>query len=132
MRFLTLVKMNNNVVSKGYGPNKRESKSQAVHALLRIICPNIYEQWKEKIKTYQFNINPNDICRQQQAELERIKAMTQPPPLDEEMVIDCSEHSSPDKSLRVIEYQSINNENMSPYLPSNRALGSVHNSDNKS
>lgn len=50
--------MNGETVSKGYGPNKREAKDKAVHPLLKIICPNIYVQWQERLKTHVFNINP--------------------------------------------------------------------------
>lgn len=52
LRFLTSVKMNSEVVSKGYGPNKKEAKNNAVHMLLKIMCPEIYAGWKEKIKTH--------------------------------------------------------------------------------
>jgi len=70
LRFLTFVKMNNEVVSKGYGPNKKESKTSAVLSLLKIICPNIYEEWQEKLKTHVFNINPG---RPNKNELEKME-----------------------------------------------------------
>ena len=59
MRFLTMVKMNNNIVSKGYGPNKREAKIAAVESLLSIICPKIFQEFKEKLKQHAFKTNPN-------------------------------------------------------------------------
>lgn len=58
--------MNNEVVSKGYGPNKREAKNSAVLSLLKIICPKIYEEWQEKLKTHKFHINPNGPNKQEQ------------------------------------------------------------------
>ena len=42
MRFLTRIKMNDQVVSKGFGPNKKASKFAAANILLSLICPNIY------------------------------------------------------------------------------------------
>jgi hypothetical protein len=53
MRFLTRIKINDQVVSKGFGPNKKASKMAAASILLDLICPNIYNQWKEKVKTKQ-------------------------------------------------------------------------------
>jgi hypothetical protein len=51
--------MNGEIVSKGYGPNKRDAKAVAATSLLKIICPNIYREWQEKLKTHTFHINPN-------------------------------------------------------------------------
>jgi len=51
--------MNGEIVSKGYGPNKRDAKTAACTSLLNIICPNIYKEWQEKLKTHTFHINPN-------------------------------------------------------------------------
>jgi len=42
MRFLTTISMNDHVVSKGFGINKRASKIAASQILLQLICPNIY------------------------------------------------------------------------------------------
>jgi dsRNA-specific ribonuclease len=39
MRFLTKIKINEDVVSKGMGPNKRDAKIAASQILLQIICP---------------------------------------------------------------------------------------------
>jgi len=43
LRFLTCLKMNSEIVSKGYGPNKREAKIAAVTSLLNVIAPNIFK-----------------------------------------------------------------------------------------
>ena len=64
------MKMNNEVVSKGYGPNKKESKNSAVLMLLKIICPNIYEEWQEKLKTHVFNINPGRVNKKDHEKME--------------------------------------------------------------
>ena len=45
--------MNDQVVSKGFGPNKKASKFAAANILLNLICPNIYKQWQEKVKSKQ-------------------------------------------------------------------------------
>ena len=63
--------MNNEVVSKGYGPNKKEAKNSAVLILLKIICPNIYMQWQEKLKTHVFNINPGRVNKKEMEQLEQ-------------------------------------------------------------
>jgi len=39
MRFLTKIKINEDVVSKGMGPNKRDAKIAASQIFLQIICP---------------------------------------------------------------------------------------------
>ena len=45
MKFMTKIKLNDNVVSKGYGQNKKASKTAAAQILLQIICPNIHREW---------------------------------------------------------------------------------------
>ena len=49
MRFYTKVILNNQVVSKGYGRNKKASKSAAVQILLQCICPKMYNEWQQYI-----------------------------------------------------------------------------------
>lgn len=73
MRFLTLIKINNNIVSKGYGPNKKDSKVAAAQLLLSVICPTIYQEWQEKIKTSPKVINPNQVQKQQEVEEEKFE-----------------------------------------------------------
>ena len=51
LRFLTKIKMIDEVVARGYGPNKQESKTAAAQILLQIICPKIFKEWSEKLKT---------------------------------------------------------------------------------
>lgn len=86
-----MVKLNNEIVSKGYGPNKKESKSNAIHMLLKIMCPVIYGQWREKIKTYKFNINPNNPQLHEKLQLEeRLARQRESTQVDSEMVIECS------------------------------------------
>ena len=53
MRFLTCIKMNEHIVSKGFGPNKKASKFAAAHILLNMVCPRIYKEWQEKVKSRQ-------------------------------------------------------------------------------
>ena len=50
MKFMTNIKLNDIVVSKGYGQNKKSSKTAAAEILLEIICPNILKEWKNKVK----------------------------------------------------------------------------------
>ena len=45
MRFLTKIEMNDEVVAKGFGPNKKIAKSAAAHILLQTICPKIYREF---------------------------------------------------------------------------------------
>ena len=47
--------MNNQIVSKGWGPNKKDAKTAAAQILLQVICPNIFKEWKEKLKTHSFD-----------------------------------------------------------------------------
>jgi hypothetical protein len=93
MRFLTMVKMNSNVVSKGYGPNKREAKIAAVESLLSIICPKIFQEFKDKLKSHAFKTNPNQVSKieQQNWEMSLRQQSTQP---DTEMVIEYTSDNS--------------------------------------
>ena len=50
MKFMTKIKLNDHVVSKGFGQNKKSSKTAAAQILLEIICPNIHKEWQEKLK----------------------------------------------------------------------------------
>ena len=41
--------MNDKIVSKGFGPNKKASKLAAINILLELMCPKIFKEWQEKI-----------------------------------------------------------------------------------
>ena len=63
--------MNGQIVSKGYGPNKREAKISAVEMLLPIICPKIYAEWNAKIRAHMFKANPNQAEKIKQENYQR-------------------------------------------------------------
>jgi len=48
MKFLTIVSLNGQDVSKGFGSSKKESKQAAVKILLKLLCPKIYQEWAKK------------------------------------------------------------------------------------
>ena len=50
-----MIKLNNEIVSKGWGPNKKDAKTAAAQILLQVICPTIFKEWKEKLKTHSFD-----------------------------------------------------------------------------
>ena len=72
--------MNEDTVSKGYGPTKKAAKTAAVHILLQLICPTIYKEWQDKIAALQpeaqniknleqnaINKNPNNCLQNDSA-----------------------------------------------------------------
>jgi hypothetical protein len=43
MRFQTKILFGEKTVSRGFGPNKKESKLEAAKILLELLCPKIYK-----------------------------------------------------------------------------------------
>jgi len=45
MRFFGTLKMNDYVVGKGYGGNKKQAKNVAARLSLQNLAPTLFEQW---------------------------------------------------------------------------------------
>jgi hypothetical protein len=105
--------LNNQAVSKGYGPNKKEAKSNAVNMLLKVMCPKIYSEWNEKLRTHKFNINPNAPQLHEKLALEE-RVCHPSTAVDSEMIIEYSDDGKvPPENEQRLEVSN-EKENLSP------------------
>lgn len=75
--------------------------------LLKIMCPVIYSQWREKIKTHKFNINPNNPQLHEKLQLEeRLAQQRNSTQVDSEMVIECSSNEKENCEPENLEMES--------------------------